>query len=53
MASGIEEAGSELREILEDEVGKIETLVKIRKGTPIGVLFLDPVIQPDDSIVGR
>ena len=46
VASGIEKAGSELREILDDIAGDIETLVVIAAGTPMGVLFLEPVTKP-------
>lgn len=51
VASGIAEAGTELREII-DEIGDdIEVTVRIEAGTPIGVLFLEPVIKPDDESI--
>ena len=45
IASGIEEAGKELGDILEEEGGEIEVLIRIESGTPMGLLFLEPVIQ--------
>lgn len=45
IASGIDEAGQELRDILDEEKQKIETTIRIEKGTAIGILFLDPVID--------
>lgn len=45
IASGIEEAGQELGEIL-DEIGdETEILVRIAAGTPLGILFLEPVVR--------
>ncbi len=52
VATGIEEAGQEVREILDDMASDIETLVRIEAGTPIGILFLEPVtIGQDEAIV--
>lgn len=45
IASGIEEAGAELREILE-EMSDVEPLIVIASGTPISILFLEPVTKP-------
>lgn len=45
IASGIEEAGEELSDILEEMGGTIEVLVRIESGTPMGILFLQPVVQ--------
>ena len=45
VASGIEEAGSALSDILSEEVSKIQPMLKIRAGTPIGIFFVDPVIE--------
>lgn len=43
IASGIEEAGQELRSILDEMADDIEVLVRIEAGTPLGILFLEPV----------
>ncbi|MGQ0527150.1 MAG: TrbI/VirB10 family protein [Alphaproteobacteria bacterium] len=50
IASGVEEAGQELRGIIDEELEKIQVLVRIEKGTPIGVLFLEPVIDPNSEV---
>lgn len=39
VASGIEEVGEELAEILDDMADDTEPLLRVRSGTPIGVLF--------------
>lgn len=48
VASGIEEAGQEIREILEEIADETEVLVRIAAGTPLGILFLEPVKQEID-----
>lgn len=45
IASGIEEAGEELGELLDEVADNTETLVRIESGTPLGILFVEPVIQ--------
>ena len=45
VASGIEEAGQELRDILDDMADDIEVLVRVEAGTPMGILFLQPVVE--------
>ncbi len=50
IASGIEEAGQELRTILDEEKEKAKVMIRIEKGTPLGVLFLEPVIDPNSDI---
>ena len=46
LASGIEEAGSQLSEIIEEMNENVETLVIIHAGTPMGLLFLAPMTRP-------
>ncbi len=46
VASGIEEAGQKLREILDETADDIEITVRVEAGTPIGILFLQPVVKP-------
>ncbi len=48
VATGITEASSELREILDEITENIKVLVRIDAGTPIGLLFLEPVIAPPE-----
>ncbi|MFN3700812.1 MAG: TrbI/VirB10 family protein [Alphaproteobacteria bacterium] len=46
IAGGVEEAGSQLRTILDEMNSNVQTLVKIRAGTPMGVLFVAPLTRP-------
>ena len=48
VAAGVEEAGQEIGEILDDLADDVEVLVRIEAGTPIGVLFLEPVTRDED-----
>lgn len=48
VASGINEAGQEVREILDEIADETEVLVRIAAGTPLGILFLEPVVQEID-----
>lgn len=50
IASGVAEAGQALEEILDDIKSKTQTTVIVASGTPIGVLFLEPVIESDENI---
>lgn len=45
VSAGISEAGQELRDILDDMAEDTKIMVKIHAGTPIGILFLEPVIK--------
>lgn len=45
VATGIAEAGEEIGEILDEEADKTQTLVRIESGTPMGILFLQPVVE--------
>jgi intracellular multiplication protein IcmE len=45
VASGITEAGDALSEILEEEADNTKPLLRIATGTPIGVLFVAPVVE--------
>ena len=53
VASGIEEAGEALAEILEDVAGETEPLLRVRAGTPIGVLFTSSVTDTPQVIQQR
>ncbi|MCB9988519.1 MAG: type IV secretion protein DotG [Rhodospirillales bacterium] len=46
---GVSEASSKLGEILDDQAQDTQTLVKVHAGTPMGILFLDPVTKEDDD----
>ncbi len=48
VSAGIAEAGEEIGEILDDIADGVSPLIRVRAGTPIGVLFTEPVLdQPD------
>ncbi|MEZ5919632.1 MAG: DotG/IcmE/VirB10 family protein [Alphaproteobacteria bacterium] len=49
IASGVEEAGEELSDILKDIAGETEVTVRIRAGTPFGLLFLESVTDEEDT----
>jgi intracellular multiplication protein IcmE len=49
VSAGVEEAGQELREILDEMADSTEVLVRVEAGTPFGLLFLAPVIQGDEG----
>ncbi|MFN3826303.1 MAG: DotG/IcmE/VirB10 family protein [Micavibrio sp.] len=42
---GVEEASSKVSEILDEQASSIERLVKVHAGTPVGVLFMQPVTK--------
>jgi intracellular multiplication protein IcmE len=46
VATGVEEAGSELSTIISEMNDDVETLVIVASGTPMGLLFLAPVTRP-------
>lgn len=50
IASGVTEVGTELREILDEMADEIETLIRIEAGTPIAILFTEPVETGDEEI---
>ncbi|MGH1398085.1 MAG: TrbI/VirB10 family protein [Alphaproteobacteria bacterium] len=45
IASGIEEAGQEIRTLIDEETQAIEKMIRIAAGTPMGILFLAPVVE--------
>lgn len=46
--AGLEEAAGEVSDLLDEEADETEVQVKVRAGTPIGVLFLAPVLEEKD-----
>lgn len=48
VATGFQEAGEEIRDIIDDINDDVKVLVKIHAGTPIGILFTEPVVAEDD-----
>lgn len=49
IATGVEEAGQALQDILTEMADNTKVMVKIHAGTPIGVLFLEPVVKQSDQ----
>lgn len=49
ISAGVSEAGREIGTILDDIANETEVLVRIHAGTPLGVLFLEPVVEGDDG----
>jgi intracellular multiplication protein IcmE len=49
VASGIQEAGQELSEIIDEAADETETTIIIASGTQIGVLFLQPVTKDQST----
>ena len=52
LGKAFEEAAGKVSEIV-DEEAQVEILVKIKAGTPIGILFLEPVLEEDDVVVQK
>ncbi len=44
-AKGVEELGSQVGDTLDDIAGETKTLVRVAAGTPVGILFTEPVVQ--------
>ncbi len=49
VAQAIEDAGEIVGEFVSDEADRTKILVKVAAGTPIGVLFTAPVIEPTEQ----
>ena len=47
LAEGIEEAAGQIGDILDERANNTQILVRIRAGTPIGLLFLAPVLKEE------
>ncbi len=50
IATGVEEAGAELRGIIDEMAAEVKVMVRIDAGTPVGILFTEPVMTGDDVI---
>ncbi len=47
VAAGLEKAGERVGEILEEEGDNTQPLVRVRAGTPMGILFMTPITDQD------
>lgn len=45
VSAGIEEAAGEVSDLLDEEADRTKILVKVHAGTPMGLLFLQPVLK--------
>ena len=50
VSAGFDKAGQALQKFVDDENARTKTTVILKAGTPIGILFTDPVIQSNDNI---
>jgi intracellular multiplication protein IcmE len=50
LGKAFEKTAQKLAEIIDDEGADVETLVKVKAGTPIGLLFLAPVFEPQETL---
>lgn len=46
---GVEEAAGKVSEIMDEDAGKVEPMLRVAAGTHLGVLFLDAVERPLDQ----
>ena len=53
VAAGVEEAGERFAEAFEDVADRTEQLLEIAPGTPIGILFIEPIITRPNVRAGR
>lgn len=45
LAKGFEEASGKVSEIIDEEASSIQRMIKVHAGTPVGLLFLQPVTK--------
>jgi len=48
LGRGVEEGLGEIADFMDDEADDIEVLVRVARGTPIGVFFTEPVIEDEN-----
>ena len=53
VATGIAAAGEEIAEIMDEIADDVEPLLRVRAGTPIGVLFVSPVVGTPQLVQQR
>lgn len=47
VAAGVSEAADRVSDILDEEADDVEPLVRVRAGTPMGILFMAPITDQD------
>jgi len=50
VAAGIEEAGQQIADFIEEEADSIRPLIRVAPGTPLGILFTESVVSQDEEI---
>lgn len=53
VALGLEEAGNEIEDILDEVVSQTQPMLRVAAGTPIGILFISPVTATPQLIQQR
>jgi len=53
VAAGIEEAGDQVADIVDEIAGQVRPMLRIAAGTPIGILFLSPVVGTPQLVQQR
>lgn len=48
VAIGIETAADQVADFIEEEADQLDRLIRVEAGTPIGILFLEPLLDPED-----
>jgi intracellular multiplication protein IcmE len=52
VAAGVQKAADKVGDILDDEGSKTQVMVRVRAGTPMGILFMNPITD-QDFLVGK
>ena len=45
LGQGVEEAAEQIADFMDDEADDIEPLVRVARGTPVGIFFTEPVLE--------
>ena len=45
LGRGVEEGFREIADFMDDEADDVQVLVRVARGTPIGVFFTEPVLE--------
>lgn len=53
VATGIEQAGEEISDIMDEIADDVEPLLRVRAGTPLGILFTSPVVGTPQIVQQR
>ena len=45
LGKGVEEGFGEIASFMEEEAGKVRPLIRVSRGTPVGIFFIEPVLE--------